>query len=227
MSKPNVILVAEDLSKQFENLSVINNISLNCLHGELFAIQGPSGSGKSTLLSLLSGLERPDTGEVYLEGQMLSRLSEDELALLRREKVGFVFQSFNLIPTLSALENVEFPLYPIKSARHDSETRAKNLLELVGLKDRMHHLPAKLSGGEKQRVAIARALINNPKIVFADEPTGNLDSATGNEIFQLIKRLNHEHNIAFVIVTHDEVLSSSADRVIYVKDGQLDIKGKF
>jgi putative ABC transport system ATP-binding protein len=189
-------------------------------------MQGPSGSGKSTLFSLLSGLERPDKGEVYLEEQPLSKLSEDELALLRREKVGFVFQSFNLIPTLTALENVEFPLYPIKSARRTSETRAKNLLHLVGLKDRMQHLPAKLSGGEKQRVAIARALINNPKIVFADEPTGNLDSATGNEIFQLIKRLNSSSKITFIVVTHDEGISLRADRAIYVKDGQLEIKDK-
>jgi len=222
MSKKDVILAAENLTKQFEGLSVINNISFNCSPGELLAIQGPSGSGKSTLLSLLSGLERPDEGEVYLEEQPLSKLSEDELALLRREKVGFVFQSFNLIPTLTALENVEFPLYPIKTARRDSETRARNLLEMVGLKNRMYHLPSKLSGGEKQRVAIARALINNPKIVFADEPTGNLDSASGNEIFQLIKRLNKDRKITFIVITHDESISSNADRVIHLKDGRLD-----
>lgn len=223
MSKQNTILDAENLTRQFEGLSVINGISLNCLSGELLAIQGPSGSGKSTLLGLLSGLEHPDEGEVYLEEQPLSKLSEDELALLRREKVGFVFQSFNLIPTLSAVENVEFPLYPVRSARRNSETRAKNLLELVGLKDRMRHLPAKLSGGEKQRVAIARALINNPKIVFADEPTGNLDSVTGNEILTLIQDLNRKQQITFVVVTHDEGFASVADRTIRLKDGKLDL----
>ncbi len=200
---------------------VIDNISLDCMPGELLAIGGHSGSGKSTLLSLLSGLEYADSGEVYLEGQPLSKLNEDGLALLRREKVGFVFQSFNLIPTLSALENVEFPLFPISSAKKDMEDRAMKLLEIVGLKDRLNHLPAKLSGGEKQRVAIARALINNPKIVFADEPTGNLDTATGMEIFSLIKRLNEEMGITFVYVTHDERLMEKAARTIRIKDGRV------
>ncbi|MCL1876177.1 MAG: ABC transporter ATP-binding protein [Synergistaceae bacterium] len=217
----NVILSCEGLTKRYENLLVIDNISLNCAQGELLAIGGQSGSGKSTLLSLLGGLEYSDEGEIYLEGQPLSKMNEDELALLRREKVGFVFQSFNLIPTLTALENVEFPLFPIKSAKKDMEERAKKLLEVVGLKDRLHHLPAKLSGGEKQRVAIARALINNPKIVFADEPTGNLDSAAGEEIFQLIKRLNHEMSVTFLLVTHDENLFDKADRIIRIKDGRL------
>lgn len=216
------ILVAENLSKKFDGLSVVNNVSLSCSAGEFLAIQGQSGSGKSTLLSLLSGLEHPNIGEVYLEGQPLSKLSEDELALLRRVKVGFVFQSFNLIPTLTALENVEFPLYPIKSSSGTRTTRATNLLELVGLKDRMNHLPAKLSGGEKQRVAVARALINDPSIVFADEPTGNLDSVTGDEILQLIKQLNRDFGITFIIVTHDEGLAASADRPIRLKDGKLD-----
>ena len=217
----DVILSCEGLTKKYENLLVIDNISLNCIQGELLAIGGQSGSGKSTLLSLLSGLEYADEGEICLEGQPLSKMSEDELALLRRDKVGFVFQSFNLIPTLTALENVEFPLFPIKSAVKSMEERAKKLLEIVGLKDRLHHLPAKLSGGEKQRVAIARALINNPKIVFADEPTGNLDSVTGKEIFQLIKRLNHEMSITFLLVTHDENLIEEADRIIRIKDGRL------
>jgi predicted ABC-type transport system involved in lysophospholipase L1 biosynthesis ATPase subunit len=217
----NTILSCENLTKKYENLLVVDSISLTCAEGELLAIGGQSGSGKSTLLSLLSGLEYADAGEIYLDGQPLSKLNEDKLALLRRDKVGFVFQSFNLIPTLSALENVEFPLFPIKSAKKDMEKRAVKLLEIVGLKDRLHHLPAKLSGGEKQRVAIARALINNPKIVFADEPTGNLDSATGAEIFSLIKKLNQEMGITFLFVTHDENLIAKADRTIRMKDGRL------
>jgi putative ABC transport system ATP-binding protein len=217
----NPILQCKNLTKRYEDLLVIDNVSLDCMAGELLAIGGHSGSGKSTLLSLLSGLEYADSGEVYLEEQAISKLSEDELALLRREKVGFVFQSFNLIPTLSALENVEFPLFPISSAKKDMEERAKKLLEVVGLKDRLNHLPAKLSGGEKQRVAIARALINNPKIVFADEPTGNLDTTTGTEIFNLIKKLNKEMGITFIYVTHDERLMEQADRTIYIKDGRV------
>lgn len=217
----NIILSCENLTKKYESLLVIDNISLSCAEGELLAIGGQSGSGKSTLLSLLSGLEYADAGEVCLDGQALSRLNEDNLALLRRDKVGFVFQSFNLIPTLTALENVEFPLFPIKLAKKDMEEKAVKLLELVGLKDRLRHLPAKLSGGEKQRVAIARALINNPKIVFADEPTGNLDSANGGEIFNLIKRLNKEMGITFILVTHDESLIAQADRIIRVKDGRI------
>ncbi len=141
--------------------------------------------------------------------------------MLRRDKVGIVFESFNLIPTLTALENVEFPLFPIKAAKKDMEARAVKLLEIVGLKDRLRHLPAKLSGGEKQRVAIARALINNPKIVFADEPTGNLDTANGTEIFNLIRKLNKETGVTFLFVTHDESLIAQADRVIRMKDGRL------
>lgn len=217
----NTILSCENLTKRFEDLLVIDDVSLNCTQGELLAIGGQSGSGKSTLLSLLSGLEYADAGEIYLEGQPLSKFSEDQLALLRREKVGFVFQSFNLIPTLTALENVEFPLFPIASAKKSMQDRAKKLLEVVGLKDRLHHLPTKLSGGEKQRVAIARALINNPRIVFADEPTGNLDSANGTEIFKLIRNLNKEMGVTFLIVTHDESLIEQADRTIRMKDGRL------
>jgi ABC-type lipoprotein export system ATPase subunit len=216
-----VILSCENLTKRYENLLVVDNISLRCNEGELLAIGGQSGSGKSTLLSLLSGLEYADAGEAWLEGQPLSKLSEDALALLRREKVGFVFQSFNLIPTLSALENVEFPLFPIRTAKKNREERAAKLLELVGLKDRLRHLPSQLSGGEKQRVAIARALVNNPKIVFADEPTGNLDSANGAEIFNLIKKLNEEMGVTFLFVTHDESLIAKADRVIRMKDGRI------
>ncbi|MDR1510855.1 MAG: ABC transporter ATP-binding protein [Synergistaceae bacterium] len=217
----NPILYCENLSKQYEKVLALDDVSLSCAKGELLAIGGASGSGKSTLLSLLSGLEGADSGETYIEGQPLSKLSEDELALLRREKIGFVFQSFNLIPTLSALENVEFPLFPMKLRRNEMEERAKKLLEAVGLHDRLSHLPAKLSGGEKQRVAVARALINNPKIVFADEPTGNLDSKNGAELFTLIKRLNGEMNVTFIIVTHDEGFISKADRVIRMKDGKI------
>ena len=185
--------------------------------GALVSIVGPSGSGKTTLLGLLAGLDTPTRGQVLLDGSDLTAMSEDERAKLRGEKVGFVFQSFQLIPTLTALENVQVPL----ELRGDtgSEVRAKDLLQRVGLGDRLDHFPSQLSGGEQQRVAIARAFVNQPKILFADEPTGNLDGATGARIVGLLETLNRESGSTIVLVTHDVGLAERTQRVIRLADG--------
>jgi putative ABC transport system ATP-binding protein len=188
---------------------------------EFVCLTGKSGSGKTTLLSLLSGLERPSSGTVVLDGTDITGATEDELALLRRERVGFIFQSFNLIPTLCAWENVALPLFPVKLPAEEKRKRATELLARMELGDRMHHLPAALSGGEKQRVAIARALVNHPRILFADEPTGNLDSATGRVIIDILKKLHEQDGVAILMVTHDEELARTADRVIHMQDGEV------
>jgi putative ABC transport system ATP-binding protein len=182
---------------------------------------GKSGCGKTTLLSLLSGLERPTTGEVKLDGTDITKATEDQLALFRRENVGFIFQSFNLIPTLTAWENVALPLFPIKMSGDERHRRATELLEKMELGHRMDHLPAALSGGEKQRVAIARALVNNPKVLFADEPTGNLDSSTGDAIMEILTKLHTEKGVAILMVTHEVELAKTSQRLIRMHDGQV------
>ena len=189
--------------------------------GEFVCIAGKSGSGKTTLLSLLSGLERPTSGHVKLGGKDITGATEDELALFRRKNVGFIFQSFNLIPTLSAWENVALPLFPIKMAGDERKRRATDLLEQMEMGLRMDHLPSALSGGEKQRVAIARALVNNPGILFADEPTGNLDSATEDAIMEILNRLHKQESVAILMVTHEMELTKSADRLIRMHDGEI------
>jgi putative ABC transport system ATP-binding protein len=215
------ILIATQLWKDFDGLEVVRNASLQLPAGKAVALLGPSGSGKSTLLSLLAGLEKPSRGEVFLEGQALSPLSEDELCLLRRQKVGFVFQAFHLIPTLSALENVAFPLYPTGVPKKERESRSLELLGKVGLAARRDHLPAKLSGGEKQRVAIARALVNRPRVLFCDEPTGNMDSQTGGEILDMLFGLNLKHSMTLLMVTHDQGLAARADETWFMRDGEV------
>lgn len=215
------ILVAKELEKSFDGLKVVRNASLQLPAGKTVALLGQSGSGKSTLLALLAGLERPTQGEVFLDGQALSPLSEDELCLLRREKVGFVFQAFHLIPTLSALENVAFPLYPTGAPKQERQSRAMELLQRVGLAARRDHLPAKLSGGERQRVAIARALVNRPRVLFCDEPTGNLDSQTGGEILDMLFGLNLEQTMTLLMVTHDQGLAARADETWFMRDGEV------
>jgi putative ABC transport system ATP-binding protein len=182
---------------------------------------GKSGCGKTTLLSLLSGLESPTSGRVTIAGKEISSASEDDLALFRRENVGFVFQSFNLISTLSAWENAALPLFPIQMTERERHRRAAELLGQMEMGNRMNHLPAALSGGEKQRVAIARALINHPKIVFADEPTGNLDTATGEAIMAILNHLHREVGMTLLMVTHDRELAKTADRIIQMKDGEV------
>jgi ABC-type lipoprotein export system ATPase subunit len=215
------ILSGADLSKKYGELEVVKGVSLSVAAGEFVCLVGKSGCGKTTLLSLLSGLERPTKGEVVLNGKKINGASEDELALFRRENVGFIFQSFNLIPTLSAWENVALPLFPVKMTGEERKRRATELLEQMELGHRMEHLPSALSGGEKQRVAIARALINQPKIIFADEPIGNLDSATGDAIMEILNRLHSKEGVAILMVTHEAELAKTADRLIRMHDGEV------
>ena len=191
------------------------------MDGEFVALVGKSGCGKTTLLSLLSGLERPSKGQVMINGSEITNATEDDLALLRRDNVGFIFQSFNLIPTLSAWENVALPLFPIRMPEEERRRRATELLEKMEMGHRLEHLPSALSGGEKQRVAIARALINHPKIVFADEPIGNLDSSTGDAIMAILNRLHAEQGMTMLMVTHEPELAKTADRVIRMQDGEV------
>ena len=215
------ILTGAGLSKKYGDLEVVKGVSLSIKAGEFVCLVGKSGCGKTTLLSLLSGLERPTSGHVNLDGKEITSATEDELALFRRENVGFIFQSFNLIPTLSAWENVALPLFPIKMTGDERKRRATHLLERMELGHRMDHLPSALSGGEKQRVAIARALVNNPEILFADEPTGNLDSATGDAIIEILDRLHTQEGVAILMVTHEVELAKTADRLIRMHDGEV------
>jgi putative ABC transport system ATP-binding protein len=215
------LLRTESLSKSFGAVTAVNQINLHINTGEIVAIMGRSGSGKSTAMHLLAGLEKPSSGHVFYRGQDIAGLDEDALALWRREHIGLVFQTFHLIPTLSALENVAFPLYPNGVPAAERRRRAAARLEMVGLAHRATHRPSRLSGGEQQRVAIARALINDPGLILADEPTGNLDSETGREILALFHRLRDEAGISFLIVTHDVEVAATADRVIRMKDGEI------
>jgi len=215
------MLAARDLTKEYQSgagpLAVLKDVSFDIPQGAFVAIVGPSGSGKTTLLGLLAGLDLPSRGGVTLDGDDLNRLDEDGRARLRGAKVGFIFQSFQLIPTLTAAENVQVPLELRGEA--DAAERARDLLGRVGLRDRTHHYPNQLSGGEQQRVAIARAFVNRPRILFADEPTGNLDGTTGATIVALLDQLNRESGTTVVIVTHDLALAEHAQRVIRLKDG--------
>jgi len=215
------LLQAESLNKSFGTVTAVKNIDLRVNSGEIVAIMGRSGSGKSTAMHLLAGLEIPSGGHVFYQGRDIAGLDEDALALWRRGNIGLVFQAFHLIPTLSALENVAFPLYPADVSAAERRQRAAARLELVGLADRATHRPSRLSGGEQQRVAIARALINDPGLVLADEPTGNLDSETGREILSLFHRLRNEAGVSFLIVTHDDEVAATADRVIRMQDGEI------
>jgi putative ABC transport system ATP-binding protein len=214
------VLIADNLTKSYSSgghqLAAVKNVSFSVEPGETVAIVGPSGSGKTTLLGLLAGLDRPSGGTVRLDGTDLGALSEDGRARLRRERIGFVFQSFQLIPTLTARENVEVPL-ELRGVSADG--RAAELLERVGLSGRGHHYPTQLSGGEQQRVAIARAFIHQPSILFADEPTGNLDAATGGRVIELLMALNREQGTTLVLVTHDPDLAARTGRVIRLADG--------
>src|SRR4030065_649925 len=212
------ILSGTGLSKKYGDLEVVKSVSLTIDAGEFACLVGKSGCGKTTLLSLLSGLEKPTKGQVILNGKEINGTSEDELALFRRGNVGFIFQSFNLIPTLSAWENVALPLFPVAMTEQERERRSLELLEKMELGHRSAHLPAALSGGEKQRVAIARALINHPKVIFADEPTGNLDSATGDAIMDILNRLNKKEGVAILMVTHEVELAKKAERLVCLPD---------
>ena len=213
------IIVARNLSKTLGNVKAVNAVSLDVRKGEFLAIQGSSGSGKTTLLSLLSGLDRADAGEIEFGGEDITSLSEDELAQFRRKNVGIVFQYYNLIPTLNVLENIALPLFPESDNKKEMFDRAKAAADSVGLSHRLNHYPNELSGGEQQRVAIARALINEPEVIFADEPTGNLDTETGRKMMDLLKSLNKEKGLTIVMVTHDDGLAKEADKLIKIKDG--------
>jgi len=214
------ILSGTNLSKKYGDLEVVKHVTISINAGEFVCLVGKSGCGKTTLLSLLSGLERPTTGEIKLGGTDITKATEDQLALFRREKVGFIFQSFNLIPTLNAWENVALPLFPIKMSGDERHRRATELLEKMELGHRMDHLPAALSGGEKHRVAIARPLVNNPKVLFADEPTGNLDRKTGYQIMEILVGL-HEQGKTVILVTHDPKIAEYAKRTITLEDGRI------
>ena len=217
------LLEAKSLSKTFGSVTAVSQVNLTIHPGEIVAIMGRSGSGKTTTMHLLAGLETPSGGQVIYQGQNIAGLDEDALALWRRENIGLIFQAFHLIPTLSALENVAFPLYPAGVPAAERRQRASKRLAQVGLADRADHRPSRLSGGEQQRVAIARALINSPGLILADEPTGNLDSQTGQEILALFKQLRQEAGVSFVIVTHDDEVAATADRVIRMRDGEIEI----
>jgi putative ABC transport system ATP-binding protein len=202
------------------SMDVLSDLSLSVPEGEFLVIQGDSGSGKTTLLSLLSGLDRPTSGRILLEGKDITDLGEDDLAPLRNEVMGFVFQAFHLVPSLSALENVMFPAELRKDPM--AEAKAMALLERVGLQHRTAGFPHQLSGGEKQRVALCRALVNSPRILFADEPTGNLDSGNGQAILQLLLELKQERHATLVLVTHSGHIARKADRTILLRDGRID-----
>ncbi len=220
---PEAVLHSQSLSRTYRSggrdLTVLKDITFSLEPGGFLAILGPSGSGKTTLLGLLAGLDRPSAGSVYLDGQELGALTEDERARLRGEKIGFVFQAFQLIPTLTAQENIQVPLELRGDAR--ASARGRELLERVGLSGRGHHYPAQLSGGEQQRVALARGFSSRPRVLFADEPTGNLDAATGATIIDLMVELNRDLGTTLVLVTHDLDLAARARRTIRLADGRV------
>ncbi|MGQ9910618.1 MAG: ABC transporter ATP-binding protein [Candidatus Flexifilum sp.] len=199
----------------------LRGVDLEIMRGEMVGIVGPSGSGKSTLLGLIGGLDRPTAGTIEIDGIDISRMSEDRLTEIRNEKIGFIFQFFNLIPTLTALENVALPIQFARKQRVNPEKRARELLRILGLGDRLHHRPAELSGGQQQRVAIARALANNPPLLLADEPTGNLDQESGAMVLQALNEIRDQVGTTVVIVTHDIQLASRAERVLHLVDGRI------
>lgn len=218
--------IAKIYNKGATKVEALKDINISIENGELVALMGASGSGKSTFLSLIGGLDKCDSGSISIDGENLSGLSVNKLADFRRNDVGFVFQQFHLFPTLSVIENIVLPLLPIKTKKADSYRDAKEVLYKVGLAGREDHLPGELSGGEQQRVAIARALINKPKIILADEPTGDLDSKTGEKIIKLLTTLNQNEKVTVIIATHDDKIAQRTRRKIVLKDGRVveDIK---
>ena len=200
----------------------LDGINLDINQNEFVAIMGPSGSGKSTLLQMVGCLDRPSTGKIFLDGVDISTLSDSQLAKMRGGKIGFVFQSFNLYPTLTAKENIELPMVILEKSRKDIEAKSTKLLETVGLENRANHLPSQLSGGERQRVAVARALANDPPLILADEPTGNLDSKTGTELMEFIERIHEEKKVTIVMVTHEMSIAKRAERIIRLRDGKIE-----
>ncbi len=218
------ILMMERLCKNYElgtvELKVLRDIALTINEGEYVAIMGPSGSGKSTLLNMIGCLDRPTSGDYWLGGLNVSLLDDDELSLIRGSRIGFIFQSFNLINQLNVIENIEVPMYYQGCSEHESAERAKELAEMVGLGERLEHRPSELSGGQQQRVAIARALANDPLIILADEPTGNLDSESGSDILKILTDL-HKQGKTLIVVTHDDNIATSAERLVEIFDGRI------
>jgi putative ABC transport system ATP-binding protein len=212
--------LTKTLTSGIQKIQILKGIDLVVGKGEVLAIEGPSGSGKSTLLGLLAGFDSPTSGSIKIDGEEITTLDEDQLALLRGKKLGFVFQSYNLIPTLTAEENVVLPL-ELRGDSDKSENRARELLSAVGLEARLSHYPVQLSGGEQQRVALARAFACSPSILLADEPTGNLDSATGSLVLEMLLKLNRNQGATLVIVTHDPALSRMTNRVLRLRDGRI------
>jgi putative ABC transport system ATP-binding protein len=221
------VIEAHNLTKVYKmgemEVHALRGLSLQIAHGEIVSIMGPSGSGKSTLMNIIGCLDRPTSGEYYLDGELVSKLSDDQLATIRNRKVGFVFQTFNLLSRATALANVELPLRYAGVVRGRRDL-ARQALDSVGLADRVTHRPSELSGGQQQRVAIARALINEPAIIMADEPTGNLDSKSGSEIMELLLTLNREHGTTLIIVTHDPDIAAQTQRIIHIRDGVVEEK---
>ncbi len=218
------MITTENLTKIYRlgDTEVIGNYNINlCIEdGEFAAIMGPSGSGKSTLLHMIGGLDRPTSGNILINGLNIAELSDKTLCDMRRDEIGFIFQTFNLLPTLTAMENVIVPMAP-RGLNDEVRARGVRVLESVGLGDRMEHTPSELSGGQRQRVAIARALVNNPNILLADEPTGNLDSKSGREVLQLMKDMNEESGVTVIIVTHDPKVADITNRTILLEDGEI------
>jgi putative ABC transport system ATP-binding protein len=221
----NAVIELQNVKKIYKMEGVetpaLRGVDLKIKKGEFMAIIGPSGSGKSTLLHMIGVLDRPTSGKIYLDGIDISKLNDSELARLRGKKIGFVFQFFNLYPTLTAQENIELPMLILECDKKEREEKALNLIEMVDLEKRAGHLPSQMSGGECQRVAIARAIANDPEIVLADEPTGNLDTKIGSEIMKLFSRLQEEENMTVVMITHELEIAKHAERVVHLIDGKI------
>ncbi len=222
------VVDARDLTKVYQmgdiEVHALRGLSMRIEPGEVVAIMGPSGSGKSTLMNMLGCLDSPTSGEYYLDGERVAGMVDDQLADIRNRKVGFVFQGFNLLPRSSALANVELPLRYSSTNGRSRRAMAKSALEVVGLGDRMNHRPNELSGGQQQRVAIARAIVNEPSIVMADEPTGNLDTKSGDEIMELLLSLNHDQGTTLIVVTHDPEIAAHTGRVVNIRDGRVEME---
>ncbi len=225
----NIIIKLDNVWKIYKmgeiEVPALRGINLEVRKNEFLAVMGPSGSGKSTALNMIGCLDIPTRGKIFLEGQDISKLAESDLSQIRGKKIGFIFQTFNLIPTLSALENVTLPMIFQNIPKEERVKRATELLEMVGLGDRIKHKPNEMSGGQQQRVAIARSLINDPEVILADEPTGNLDSVSGHKVIDFLKDLHKKENKTIVMVTHDEDLAKNAQRQEYLYDGQI-VKGR-
>jgi len=221
MPESDTLISLDGVSKCYKahNINAVKDVSIDIRSGEFVAIMGPSGCGKSTLLNLIGAIDRPDSGSIIFDGQSLTKLDDEELTRVRGEKIGFVFQAFNLLPTFSVMENVMVPIELNRSRAHSAEKRAKELLQRVGLESRANFFPSQLSGGEMQRVAIARALIHEPRLLVADEPTGNLDTQNGENILQLIKDFNRDFKLAIIMATHSREASQTADRLMQMRDG--------